>query len=91
MIETINKIINLRGSSMIENQEAAMFEATLNSSNPVILTMNMHVVNEDVYRDNIALCRKDEDSFREYVQSLQDELLSNNTTETETEAAEQGV
>lgn len=76
MLDMSDKIITIRGLSMIGDVEAAAFEATLNYSNPINIVLNSSITNEEDYRTNIVQCRKDENEFRAYAQSIQDEILA---------------
>lgn len=85
MLVMSDKIITIKGRSMIGDVEAAMFDATLNYANPVSMVTNLSIVNEQDYRDNIVQCRNDENEFRAYAQSLQDDILAETAETSETE------
>lgn len=75
MLRQMERSIIITTGSRIGDVEAAGFQGTLNSADPLNLGLSMWVANPEVYRQNIAQCRADENEFRAYVQSLQDELL----------------
>lgn len=79
------RTITARGSSSIENAEGetvevAIFEAVINSTNPLNVSFNYYAVDETLYKANITQCRADEASFAQYVRGVQDEMLSDLTT-----------
>lgn len=81
MLEMSDKTITIKGLSMVEGVEAASFEAVINSTNPINMILSSSIVNEDEYRNNIVQCRNDENEFRAYAQSLQDEFLAEANTQ----------
>lgn len=84
MYELTEKTITLRGRSKIivkkENEdlevEAASFTAVISSEDPINMNISAYVTDGEVYKENIQQCRKDENEFRTFVQSIQDEMLA---------------
>lgn len=74
------KTVTMRGVSRINNEEisvdAAAFEAVISSVDPINMTISSYAVDPEVYKANITQCRQDEDTFRDYVQGIQDELIA---------------
>lgn len=75
------KTITMRGVSRITTEErgavdAAAFEAVISSVDPINMTISSYAVDPEVYKANITQCRQDEDTFRDYVQGIQDELIA---------------
>ena len=91
MYATTEKTITIRGVSRItvtteESPEgveidAAAFEGVINSADPLSMELRSYVVDPEVYKNNIAQCRADEDSFRDYAQEIQDGMLGGLTEE----------
>ena len=40
------------------------------------MNISAYVTDGEVYKENIQQCRKDENEFRTFVQSIQDEMLA---------------
>lgn len=84
MFELTERTITLRGRSKIVvkegnedvEKEAAAFDAVINSNAPLNMNISAYVTDGDVYKENIQQCRKDENEFRTFVQSIQDEMLA---------------
>lgn len=74
------KTITMRGVSRINNGEvdvdAASFEAVISSVDPINMTISSYAIDPELYKSNITTCRQDEDTFRDYVQGIQDELIA---------------
>lgn len=75
MMKTMEKTIQISSGSQIGEVEAAGFNATINSVDPLNMGISTCVCDPEVYKANISQCRADENEFRAYVQSLQDEML----------------
>lgn len=84
MFELTERTITLRGRSKIVvkegnedvEKEAAAFDAVINSNSPLNMNISAYVTDGKVYKENIQQCRKDENEFRTFVQSIQDEMLA---------------
>lgn len=70
------KVITVRGVSRIGDRDVAMFDAVVNSVNPLNVTINTYATDEETYKSNLEQCRQDENDFRSYVRDLQDEMIS---------------
>lgn len=84
MFELTERTITLRGRSKIVvkegnedvEKEVAAFDAVINSNSPLNMNISAYVTDGKVYKENIQQCRKDENEFRTFVQSIQDEMLA---------------
>ena len=81
MYATTEKTITIRGVSRITVTTEESLEGVINSADPLNMELRSYVVDPEVYKNNIAQCRADEDSFRDYAQEIQDEMLSGLTEE----------
>ena len=70
-----SKIVVKEGNEDVE-KEAAAFDAVINSNSPLNMNISAYVTDGEVYKENIQQCRKDENEFRTFVQSIQDEMLA---------------
>lgn len=69
------KTINISGSSIINDTEAMVYTASIDSDRPENMTINYYQTNTNVYKANREACRADQAEFEEYAYKLQDELL----------------
>lgn len=76
MYALTEKITTVRGVSKIGEQDVAMFDAVVNSVNPLNVSINTYATDEAAYKENLEQCRQDENDFRAYVRELQDEMLA---------------
>lgn len=91
MLRQMERSIIITTGSRIGEVEAAGFQGTLNSADPLNLGLSSWVANPEVYKQNIAQCRADENEFRAYMQAMQDELLAAQTVQMEETVQEKAM
>lgn len=69
-------VINVKKGKEQEALEVAGFSMTINSNDPLAMGLNAWVNDREIYNQNIAQCRADEDAFRTYARQLQDEMIA---------------
>lgn len=80
MLKPMEKTISISSGSMIqkgrEELEVAGFSLSINSKDPLSMGTSTWVNDRELYNQNIAQCRADEDAFRAYARKLQDEMIA---------------
>ena len=69
------KNITLTGFSIIDNEQAEGYSATIKLDNPNDITFSSWQINKDLYKSNRTQCRKDAAEFEDTAYSIQDSML----------------
>lgn len=78
---TMEKIITVSGSSVINGVIAEGYRAEINSENPEDITLSSWQQDKATYKANRAQCRQDAADFEDAAYALQDELLAEKSNE----------
>lgn len=84
---TKTRKITIEGKSVIDGVAVAGFAASIDSTNPAQMTLSSYQINKELYKKNRVAVRADEAAFEDYVYEVQDAMLAELATETETAMA----
>lgn len=75
MLKT-TKATSLTGASMIDGQQAVYLNANITTETAGNTSINQSITNQDLYRANLAECRKDINDFQAKVWEIEDEMIA---------------
>ena len=81
--------ITLEGRSVIDGVEVAGFTATINSEDPNQMRFSSWQINAAMYKENRVAARADEAEFEDFAYTVQDTMIAEMATSTETETVVQ--
>ena len=75
MLKT-KKSTSLTGESTIDGQQAVYLSANITIETAGNTSINQSITNQDLYRANLAECRKDINDFQAKVWAIEDEMIA---------------
>lgn len=75
MLKKVTKIL-IEGKSVVSDTELVRFFSSIDTSDPYNINFSNRPLNSEVYKEHLTEIRSDEAEFRQFVQSIQDEILA---------------